>query len=225
MFYVTIGDLERAIYDLANHFGEEFTGLTNGECIIELQKLCPHLHSDIELKKYAETLLDNIVETYGYKALRVTYSATHNIFGNELLSRKYSKLIQDVLNYTNNYREENNIKLALDVYRSIYFLREIYEGKYGEVNHDYCMNLYSLVNTIRLTNYNPQIIRLLKDELRWELSVSNLKYYYDKDYTDPTVLNEIYEYLAEELGESEVYQGHNLFYDYDGYGNTIYHFI
>lgn len=223
MFYVTQGQLERSIYDLEQKFDFDFDGKTIRECITIILDKCPLLHNDKELEEHSVNLLHNIVEKFGYKALRVTYSVTNNIFGNDLLNMKYSKLIQDVLDYVEEYRIDNGLIYKLDVYRWRFQLRDTYKEIYGALNEKYCMDLYSVLNTIRLSHYNETVIKELEWVLYWELRASNLKYYYDgeEDYSKPSVLREMYEYLAEELGQEEMYQGHNLFYEYDGYGNTV----
>lgn len=217
---ITIGDLERAIYELSNYFNVDYNGLTNRECIEKLRKLCDKLHSDSFLKQFSKNLLFEIKEEFGFTGLRVWYSLTmkHAVFSNELLSMKYFLLHKDILNFVNEYCKKEGIELVLDIYLAGIYLKKSFMDEFGFIDVEENKDLYYLLRTIHLSDYNPILINELHYLIEMELWKSQDKYFIKKDLRDEDILKELFIYLGEEFGDDEVYKGHKLFYDYDGYG-------
>ena len=222
MYAIAQGHLERAIMDLENHFNVDYHGKTNGECIEELRKLCPKLHSEEELKEYSKELLYGIHQEYGFVGLRTWYRVQmkYAFFGHEMLSQKYEKLLKDIQGYVTKYCENHNILLTLDVYLFSIELQRAYKKEYGVLNEDKLNDAYSILRTIHLMFYDEDIIELLADALEVSLMYSGDRYYLNQDLKKEEVLHELYIYISEELGMDDVYKGHGMFQQYDGYGNS-----
>ena len=222
MYAIAQGHLENAIMDLEKHFHVNYSGKTNRECILELRKLCPKLHSEEELKQYAMELIHSIYKKYGFVGLRTWYRTQmkYAFFGHEMLNQKYDNLIKDIQEDINSFREEHNIILKLDVYLLSIEVQETYKKEYGVLREDNLNDAYSILRTIHLMYYDEDIIELLFDVLEVSLMQTGDKYYLNQDLKNKKVLKELYVYISEELGMSEVYQGHNMFHRYDGYGNV-----
>ena len=222
MLHCSRGDFERAIYDLEKHFGLDCDGKTNRECIEELKKVCPKLHSDAELEELGNQLLDMVCSEFGWKGLRVWFELdnSHPLLANEMLAMKYSKLYDDISKKVDEFRVANDLTLILDVYLFGFKVKESYRERYGEIGEEGLMDLYSLVNTVHLTGYQSSIIKELEYSIKFRLICVGDKYYSSKDLTSRDVLRELYEHLGEIVGDDDAYQGHMLFYDYDGYGGS-----
>ena len=221
MYTITQGEFERAIYDLEQHFNVDFKGMTNRECIDELRKLCPKLHSQEELQEFAKELLKKIEETYGFLGLRVWFTLNmKSYFPNDMMAMKYDKLNEDIKQFVNNYREEKNITLKLDVYIASIELRDIYKKQYGFIREGRISDLYSILRTIHLSQYNELLIDNVQNMLFLFIRFSGDNYYQHKDLSNPEILKELYTYLAEEVGQDDVYEGHSMFQEYDGYGGV-----
>lgn len=219
---ISQGDLERAIYDLEKHFKVDYDGKTNRECIEELRKLCPQLHSEKELRTFAENLIKAIEDRFGYKGLRVWYRVAmkYAFFGHEMLSMKYYKLLDDIKEFVNEYRINQGLTLKLDVFITTLYIQDYYKKKYGVLNEDYLDDLYSILRTIHLMGYDEDLIESLQDVLELCLIRARERYYLNKDLKKVEIIKELYEYVGEEFGDDDNYQGMKLFYDFDGYGGT-----
>lgn len=224
MLYCSRGDFERAIYDLENHFGADYDGMTNGECVEQLRKLCPQLHSDDDLKQLAETLVDTLFDEFGWNGMRVWFELNNSspFFKNSMMSMKYDKLYDDISAKAEEFRVANDLTLKLDVYLFGMKVKDTYRERYGSIDEDAygLMDLYSVLNTIRLSHYNSVVIRELQNGLKFLLVMVGDKYYSQMDLSKPEVLQEVYTHIAEIVGDDNVYQGHSMFYDYDGYGGS-----
>lgn len=220
---VTVGDVESAIYDFEKHFNVKYDGLTNRECIENLRSLCPKLHSEDELKEFADNLLTAILEEFGFKGLRIWYLVyiRYSICIYEGMYEKYYKLCKDIYTFVDEYRQDYGLTLKLDVFLAVVEIRELYKKRFGELE-DRPMRLYSLVQTIHLSNYNPKVISELTYLVEQELWVAGDRYYCKQDLTSKNVLQELYVYLGELMNDDDVYKGHRVFYNYDGYGGVIF---
>lgn len=221
MYAITQGQLEHAIIDLEDHFHVKYDGKTNGECIEELRKLCPKLHSNEELQEYAKDILHKIHDKYGFTGLRTWYRTQmrNAFFGHELLSEKYSKLLKEIRDYINSYREEHDLTLTLDVYILSIEAQKIYKKEYGVLKEGNLIDAYSILRTIHLMYYDEDLIESLTDALEVSLIQSGERYYLNQDLKDKEIIQELFIYFSEELGMDDVYQGHDMFHTYDGYGN------
>ena len=222
MHAISIGHLENAIVNLGKHFNLDYHKKTNRECINELRKSCPKLHSEEELKKYASELLNKLHEKYGFKGLRVWYRTQmrYAFFGHELLSEKYSGLLKEITDYISNYCEEHNFVLTLDVYLLSMEVQNAYKAEYGVLREGKLIDSYSILRAIHLMYYDEDIIESLADVLEVSLIKSGDRYYLNQDLKDKDVIYELFIYFSEELGMMDVYRGHCMFYEYDGYGNA-----
>lgn len=223
MFYINQGMVERAIHTFETHFSElDFNNKKIKECIEECRTVCPKLHSENELREHASKLLSSLEEKFGYLGLRVCYEVTHTVFGDDMLTMKYDKLLEDMNDFYNNYLLENDLFLKLDVYLLRIYSKEFYRKEYGVISSEECLNLYSLVNTVRLMNYDTNILNSLLDNIKFELNLVGGYYYLNKSLDNPDVIKELYIHLAESVGDSDIFKGHELFYNYDGYGNIVF---
>ena len=219
---VSQGDLERAIYNLMNELGLYFDGITNRECIEILRENCPQLHSDEELKEFSDNLLTAIFDKFGFEGLRVWYCVRmKSQFGHDMLQMKYDNLLKEITGFVNNYREEEGIVLTLDVYRACIFLKESFKSRFGVLDEDELNDLYSLLHTLDLTQYQDDMIDSLKELIHMQLVFCGDNYYCHKDLGDKEVLRDCHLYVSEVLGKGDVYRGHDFFYGYDGYGGYM----
>lgn len=222
MYAVSIGQIEEAIYDLEQHFGVDYNGLSNRECVENLRKLCPQLHSEEELIGFAEDLLDEVEKKYGFEGLRVWYRVRmqYAFFGHDMLSTKYWRLMKDISAFINEYREKYGLTLKLDVFLAGVYLKDTYKKKYVVFDSDELMDLYSILRTIHLSNYDASIIESTVHLIETQLLMQGDNYYTQKDLTEKSVLSDLYIHVAEEIGDDVAYEGHKLFYEYDGYGGS-----
>lgn len=110
--------------------------------------------------------------------------------------------------------------MALDVFIAVIELKQFYKQEYGVLDEKYSKNIYSVLKTIHLTHYNDDVIDSVNYLLPILLSFAGDKYYQCKDLTDKKVLKELYTYVGEELGDDDLFEGHMLFHEYDGYGGS-----
>ena len=224
MVFFTQGELERQIANYNDKFNLDLDGKSIKECIEIIMEVCPQLHSDEYLKELARSNLKSIEKTYGFKALRlfmyetVKQCALKSFQREDLLERKYRKLIKEVREY-----HESNIKLKLilDIYRYYIFLEEMFDEEYGSIDY-YNNRLYSILKTLDICYYNGEVVNSLHNFLYNELCFSGDKYYIKKDLKNPDVLKMLYEHVAEENGDETVVQSYNIYTEYDGYGNEYY---
>lgn len=221
MHSITQGDFERAIYDLMVEMDLEFHGKTNGECIKILESKCTKLHSDDELKEFCSDLMKGIEKEFGHSNMNIWYRCRmQSMFGHPALERKYYALLKDICNFVNSYRESKGIIMTLDVYRAIIFFKDLYRKEYGILDEDSLDNLYSFLNTLKLCGYKENLIDELKDLIEMELTFCGDKYYVKKDLSDKSVLKDLYTEVSEILCKENVYKGHEMFHEYDGYGGV-----
>lgn len=227
MVFFTATDLETQIRMYAEKLDLNFTGKKMSECVEEIINICPRLHSFDEIRKYALRNLKAIEKEYGYKGLRIFYwsiikqNLLKSFQGDDMLEDKYSKLIHHMKKYhMDNLLEW--IELQLDYMNYTKLLEDVYDEEYGVIT-DWNYNLFSTVKVIRNSNYDPVIVESLQGELRKWLSWCNGKYYLRQDLSDREVLDMLYEHVVEEsFLDKTVYQGHEMFQNYDGYGGTYY---
>lgn len=220
---VSIGQIERAIWDMKNYFGVDYEGMTNGECVKGLRELCPKLHSEEEIQGFAKSLLEQIESEFGFLGVRVWFRLNmySPFFTHETLAGKYYKLSDEINNFIDDYRKQCGFILKLDVFLASVEIKKVYREKYGILNERGLDDLHCILRTIHLSRYNEVIIGELAYLLKLRLIMAGDKYYSEKDLTDSEVLNELYTHIAEEVCDDDVYGGHMLFHKYDGYGGVI----
>lgn len=224
MVFYTQSDLERQIVLYSDKFNLELNGKKISECIDIIRDTCPQLHSQDYLKEFALNNLKRIEEEYGFKALRLyiydtcKQSLLQSFTGKDRLQEKYNKLIRDVKEFHNSFRDKE-LSLTLDVYCYYSILEEVYNEEYGFLN-DWHDDLYSVMKTINMTGYNKDVIQVLQHWIKTSLYMANGTYYLQKDLTDPKVLHMLYEHIAEEsFDEDVIMDTMDIFREYDGYGN------
>lgn len=222
MFYTTM-DLHKQIGLYMDKFDLDLDGKKIIDCINIIRDYCPRLHSEEELKRLAYDNLKAIEFEYGFKAVRLFIYDTckdgllQSYTGPDRLQEKYEKLLVNLKDYhTDLFTKE--LTLTLDVYIYFKFLKEVYDEEYGIIN-DYNNRLYTLVKTIRISNYDSDVIKALKPQLEDYLHFGNAKYYLKQDICNVEVLKMLFEHLAEENFDELVVKGYNMATEYDGYGN------
>lgn len=222
MVAYTITDLEKQLIKCSDKLGLSFTQISYEQYITTLQLCCPNLHLTQELYDLAKHNLKVMEEAFGFKAIRIFYYDTcknlllQSYTGKDRLQEKYDCLLRDLKEY--HYTLLDDIHLQLDYF--IYFreLEKAYKDTYGEII-DYNNRLYSIIKTIRITNYDEKVIQSLQKALSSELKFSGDKYYSHKNLTDKNLLRMLYEHVAEEHFDEEVVKYPNICTGYDGYGN------
>lgn len=222
MFYTTQGDLERAIYEFEKKFNLDCDGKTIRECLTECRNVCPQLHSESELKEYAQLLVDGIVGEFGFTGLRVYYDQYMKFFSNEALGLKYYNLIGDVHRFVNRFREDYGLTLLLDVLMANIYIKQYYLKNFGLLDSGDCLELFGLLNTLRVKGYPVELVDCLKGDVKRALWMTGDKYFIGKDLSDRSVLSDLFLYVAETVGYGSVFGGHGMFKDYDGYGGVVY---
>jgi len=227
MVFYTASDLERQICFYMEKLNLDLDGVKIKDCITTIIETCPKLHSFEEIREYALRNLKAIEKEYGYKGLRIFYwsyikqDLLKSFQGDDMLEEKYDGLI----NHMKKYHRENLlewIELQLDYMNYSKVLEEVYNEEYGNLT-DRNYNLFSTIKVIHNSNYNQVVVEALQGELEKWLSWSNGKYYLRQDLSDHDVLELLYEHVVEEsFLDNSLYQGHELFYDYDGYGGTYF---
>lgn len=223
MVFYTISDLHKQIGLYCEKFGLNLDGKQISECISILVDYCPRLHTDIELEEMAINNLKAIESEYGFKALRLfiydvcKQSLLQSFTGPDRLQKKYEKLIKHLKDFHYDMFSKD-LTLTLDVYRYFKFIEDVYDSEYGFIK-DFDNRLFALIKTIKVTNYNPDVINVLKDTLKMTLMFSNAKYYLKQDFTDVEILRMLYEHLAEENFDELEVKDYNICTEYDGFGN------
>jgi hypothetical protein len=213
-------DLHKQVSLYDDKFNLGLNGKKINECITIIRDNCPRLHDDEELRDLAL----RIEEEYGFKALRLYIYDTvkddllQSYTGKDRLQEKYEKLLDEVKNFHNSFRDEE-LELTLDVYLYYKILEEVYNQEYGCLK-DWHNHLYSIMKTIHISNYDKKVIGSLKHYINVALTMANGKYYLKQDLTDPKILHMLYEHIAEESFDEEVIiDSMDIFKKYDGYGN------
>ena len=226
MVSYTVSDITKHVSLYADKLGLDFRGMKIRECIGIIQASCPRLHSDDEIREYASRNLKRIKDKYSYKGLRIFYYSyikddlLKSFTGNDALEDKYNKLIKDIKKYHMNECLEW-ITLQLDYYQYQKILEDVYHEEYGKLN-DWNHNLYSIMKTIHLSNYNSTVIDVLFPYLERYLIISGDKYYQNQNLKDPEILEALYEHITEESFDEIQYLTDNIFAGFDGYGNEYY---
>lgn len=225
MVAYTKGDLENQLVKYEKKLGLNFDKLTYREAITIIQSSCPKLHSTEELRKLALKNLKTIEKEFGFKALRLFMYDTckgallQSFTGKDILQLKYEKLIKDIKKYHGKLINELHLQLDFFVYFKV--LEEEYQNNYGFIQQ-YNNKLYAILKTLNITNYAPELINVLQEELKWQLEFAGDKYYINQDLKDREVLDMLFEHIAEEFFDEEIVHDVELFYDYDGYGNEYF---
>ena len=237
MFYSPL-DLDKEIYKYQDQLGLEFHGKTYDDIFREISEECPFIYSDEELRGMCKENLHRIQETYGFRGVRVWFhNAKQNLMlknlcrdedgwgGQDMLERKYYKLIPHIWNFHNErlFKSEH----FLNYMRYYRLLEDVFEEEYGDLfeirlSFDEPNPLYYILKTIHLSYYDKMVIEGLHDTIRKYLSLYGCKYYLSLDLYDEENLEELYLHLAEESWDGDAYEGFTIFHSNDGWGNTVF---
>lgn len=238
MVFYTPLDLDKELMKYQEKLNLDFHGKKYDEIFRIISENCPHIKSDDELYDIAVHNLLKIREEYGMRGLRVWYhSAKKNLMlknlcrdedgwgGDDIIERKYYRLIPDIWEYHNNLMFQSDY--FLNYMRYFKILENAYYDEYGNLFErrwidDEPDDLYHLMKAIHLTYYNRDVIKSMLPSIKDHLVWNNCNYYLSLDLTDEKVLNDIYLHLAEEVGDSEAFKGFEIFYSNDGWGNVIF---
>lgn len=177
-----------------------------------------------EIDDLVQKFIDDFINENGGHYLRI-WDATSNQgwFNDESLNRKYNKVVPILQKWFNNWLEENlNVKYKVEAYligdRIQSKIKEYcFSMKYTQED---CEELWGILRAIHHSFYNKELINSLQDTIQ-DLII----FCCPKDYQDIKLnkenLHQLYVELNEALHKKEGFQGHELFHDYDGYGNVI----
>ena len=222
VFYTTM-DLHNQVGLYMDKFGLDLDGKKISECIEIIRGICPRLHNDDELREFALNNLKQIENKFGFKALRLfmydvcKQDLLQSFVGKNRLQEKYEKLLKDIKCYHNEYRDKE-LSLTLDVYVYYKLLEDVYNEEYG-VLRDWNSQLYSVMKTIDISNYNSDVVEVLNPYVENLLHFCNGKYYLKQDLKDPEILKMLYEHIGEESFDEMLVKDYNICTEYDGYGN------
>lgn len=223
MVFYTPLDLDRQIMLYSDKFNLDLDGMKIGRCIEIIRENGSKLHNEEQLKELAYNNLKAIEYEYGFKALRLYIYDTckqnllQSFTGKDRLQEKYEKLLKEVKKFHNNHRDQE-LTLTLDVYLYYNLLEEVYDEEYGFLK-DWNNQLYSIMKTINLTNYDENVVKSLTPYLESTLQFANGKYYLRQDLKNREVLKMLFEHIAEENMDELLVKGYNICTEYDGYGN------
>ena len=237
VFYSPL-DLDKELMKYQKALGLDFGGKKYDVIFDMISKSCPHIKSDEELYSLAVSNLEKIRLEYGMRGLRVWYhSAKKNLMlkdlcrdedgwgGDDLIERKYFKLIPNIWEFHNKLMFKSDY--FLNYMRYFRLLEKAYSDEYGNLFEriwvtDEPDDLYHLLKAIHLSYYDECVIKSLLPAIEDHLHYNKCKYYLSLDLTDPEVLGDIYLHLAEESWDSDAFRGFDMFYSNDGWGNVIF---
>lgn len=234
MVFYTPMDMIRQLMAYEEKLGLEFDGKQVEDCIIEVQENCPHIYSNEELKGMCRENLKSIQEKYGFRGVRVWFhNAKKNLLlkdlardedgwgGNDLIERKYYKLIPHIWGYHNSLMFESDYFLNVMLYFKI--LEDVFKEMYGSLLEKdiigyNCNELYHIVKTVHLSHYDKDVITALLPTILFYLEGYGCKYYLGLDLTIVENLEELYLHLAEENYDEDAFTGFTIFHSNDGVG-------
>lgn len=237
VFYSPL-DLTKILMKYEDELGLEFDGKTYEDCIHEIQDICPDIYTDEELKGMLKHNLAEMCERFGFRGVRVWFhSIRKNCMlkdlvkdedgwgGDDLLERKYHKLIP----YVNNHHIKELLfesEHQLNYFRYYKLLEDVFYDEYGSLMEkgfiDSTSNeLYFIMKAVHLNCYHEDVIKAMLPTIIDYLTAYNCKYYLGLDLTEPENLEELYLHLAEENWDEEAYRGFTIFHSNDGWGNTV----
>lgn len=229
--FAMIGIIEREMIRLAEHCNVKAeNGEKYGVIYDRLLQVCPKLHTDQEHKQLSKQFVKDFATEFNHHELRVWFEVNAPItFGDEGLERKYHNLLKIHDAFVNKWLQDHELILTVDVYLFGNQVRDSYR-KMGvsfsnsmfDNNTEDTEQLWGIIKTIRDSGYKKELIMPLQKYIKVLLDMSGGFYYNTLDLTDKDVLRELYYTLSEVLHKKDGYKGHNMFHDYDGYGNTIF---
>lgn len=141
------------------------------------------------------------------------------------MAQKYYKLVPILNKWFNDWIKNNiNVHYKVEAYligNKINTLLSQYSFNTNNLYAEPCEQLWALIKTIHTSFYNEELISTLSDVLEKLICFCAPKDYHKCNINDKNVLHQLYIELCEQLYKDDGYKGLKLFYDYDGYGNTI----
>lgn len=229
--FATIGIIEQEMLSLAEYCNIKVEdGVKYGVIYGRLLQKCPKLHTDEEHKQLSKKFVKDFVTEFSHRELRVWFEIHAPMtFGDEGLERKYFNLIKIHNAFVHKWLREHELILTIDVYLFGNQVRDAYKemgvnfsNDLYEFETEYTVQLWGLIKTIRDNGYKKELVIALQDSIKILLETSGGFYFNTLDLTKEENLRELYYTLSEALHIGEAYQGHDIFYDYDGYGHVIF---
>ena len=225
--FATQGIIENNIIQLAQHINVKYE---NGEKfgIIHKRLLnnCPKLHTRNDLKELSKLFINDFLKNFGPNELRIWYECTAPLtFSDEMLAMKYNKLLDIHNEWVYKWLKNHNIILNVDALLFGIEIRKEYKKSgvnFNENRKELILQLWGIIKTIHDGHYNKDLINMLENYIKILLQVCEANYYANLDLKNKEVLKNLYNTLCEVNHTSDGFKGHEMFYDYDGYGNTIF---
>ena len=120
VFYSPL-DLDKEIMKYEDKLGLSFDGKTYEHILKEIEENCPYIYTEEELLRMCKDNLSKIEEKYGFRGVRVWFhNAKQNLMlkslscdedgwgGQDMLERKYYKLIPHIWKYHNSLLFESD---------------------------------------------------------------------------------------------------------------------
>jgi len=199
-----------------------------GEVYDELVKICG-MHTRDEIKQLATKFINEFVDEFGHNALKVMYELYFKTLANKAYLMKYGKIIYEYGKWANQWAEKYfQYNMEAFIFGAEVIKQTKYYGLFivdfgDSYNHKLLEDIFEIVEEIRFDYYDKDIIEQHKEKLEELLQYWGHPYYCKSDLSNPEILKELFYELGEALGEREAFLGHEIFYDYDGYGNILNH--
>ena len=226
--FATKGEIERSMLNMSRKKQINIVEKTYSESYEILQKEYD-LHTREELEKLANSFVEEFIEEFGIREFGIWYECVHrNVFANEYLQMKYHNLLKIHSAFLQFWIEKNKLKYKIEGYFFGIYVKKAYNelgiGFYSdnEFIQEIVVQLWGVIKTIHDSIYDKVLIQALQESIKDLLNICGNCYYLKQDLTSKEILRTLYYELCETTGHSDGFKGHELFYDYDGYGNTIY---
>lgn len=180
-----------------------------------------------QINDLAEKFINDFITEYSGHYLRIwNDTCNQNMFSRkERLAQKYYKLVPILDKWFKNWIENNiNVHYKVEAYLigdKINTLLSYYSFNTRDLCIEECEQLWALIKTIHTSFYNEELIDALSDTLKQLIYFCAPQDYHECDINDKNILHQLYIELCEQLYKDDGYKGLKMFYDYDGYGNTI----
>lgn len=179
----------------------------------------PELHTKEELKKFANQLLNKLVDEYGLHAVRIfadyplIYMQGYNGFDQVYL---YKNIHASMGATSKAFLLMNKISLKLDKAILEYEFKKAFKLNYGIINPD--SRLIELVKMVHEHFYDESYINFLSEDIKFALKSCGDKYFHEKELNED-IMKEVYKIVGEDVGFPEYRFSFNR--DYDGFGNIV----
>lgn len=242
MVFYTPLSFDRELYKYKEPLNMEFDGRKYDDIVTEIGEKCPHIHTQDELHEMCKGNLTKMQEEYGFRGVRVWFhSAKKNLMlkdlmrdedgwgGDDLLERKYYKLIPHIWKFHNTLLKDKgfNEDRFLNVMLYYRMLEEVFYEMYGELLEMDTIErktneVYQLVKAVHLSYYDGDVIKAIMPTLKDWLWFYNCQYYIGLDLTVQENMEELYLHVAEENWDEDAYDGFTIFHSNDGWGNSVF---